>query len=144
MANFVYGGDLASTRYTAGTPAWNQALQSDLSSGYLTQGQYDWATQNPGMAIPIQAGAPTTQQSSWTSFWGGISDTANILFTGYARAQQMEYQRNLLEQNLEMRRLQIQGGLPYPAESGFGGLNVWTLLAFAGVALLVIMVLKKT
>lgn len=136
---YVYGAMLSSTRYDPGTAAWAQALQYDLSSGGITQAQYDWALKNPGMSIPVSVA--TTETSAWTSFWGGLSDTANVLFSSYAKYTQMEYQRNLLQQDVERRKLQLETGLPAPV--GYGGINVYTLAALAGVALLAMLLLKK-
>lgn len=135
----VSGYDLASSRYPYGTPAWSEALSLDLSQGLLTKAQYDWALQNPGMAIPINPPEP----SGWslTGIISGLTSTADVIMSAVLKREKMDYERDLLQLDIERRRQQLESGMP--GQVGFGGINMYTLVALAGVALLAMLLLKK-
>lgn len=140
MADYVSGADLASTRFPPGTSSWNEALQNDLSQGYLTKSQYDYALANPGAAIPISAGAPSTG-GGLGGIISTIGDAAENLLMFYSKKTQMEYERDLLQDDLARRKAQLQTGLQAPM--GFGGINVWTLVGVGGLVLAAIFLLKE-
>lgn len=134
-------GAVSYTSYTPGTTAWSSALEWDLSRGLISQAQYTYALQNPGMAVPSQIA--TTETSGWASFGKVIENTLNLAVSTWGKVTQMEYQKDMLQADIEARRLQIESGMPLTSPAGFGGINVWTLVAFGGIAVLAMILLKK-
>lgn len=139
----VFGGDLASTRYEAGTQAYADALQFDYESGLLTQDQYRTrATLQPGQVTPTMEGAEPT--SAWTTFFEGIGSAATQLFSGYTKLQTMENQQTMLKLDVERQRLAMARGMIGEGEvPSYGGINVYTLAMFAGIGLFALILLKK-
>lgn len=138
-ATTVSGRDLASSRYPYGTPAWSEALSLDLSQGLLTTAQYNWALQNPGMAIPINPPEP----SGWSlqGIISGLTSTADVVMSAVLKREKMDYERDLLQLDVARRRQQLEAGTL--GQIGYGGINMYTLIALAGVALLAMLILKK-
>lgn len=141
----VFGGDLASTRYEPGTQAYTDALNYDYQSGMLTQDQYRArAGLTPGGVVTPEMSGYIEPTSAWSSFWEGLGSAGTQLLSGYSKYQLMENQQRMMDLQVENQRRQMIGGMMGEgATPSYGGLNVYTLLMFGGIAFLAMMLLKK-
>lgn len=138
----IVGGKALYPAYTPGTQEWVNAVKKDYERGLVSfeqmstlfTGKVDPAT---GALLPAQPGV----LGGILSFIGSAGDIALSAWTKLERIDaekaRQEYQLELAKYNL------VHGMAGETGVAGYGGLNVYTLAAFAGLGLLAMLLLKK-
>lgn len=135
-------GSLLYPAYAPGTQAYISAVQTDWERGLLTEQQMHGLLR--GYADPKTGALVKPQPSAWTTFFSGLSGTMNVLGTTYNKLTQLELQKAQKEFQLQAAKNSLVGGLAGEGfVPGFGGINVYTLMALGGVILAALFLLKK-
>lgn len=138
-----FSAQLSYPAYTAGTQAYVNAVRIDYERNLITSDQAISLLQ--GYTDPATGKLIAPQPSGWTTFFSSLTGAVGVLGTAYNRMSQLELQKaqNELRILQEKRNLTTgmfgEGSLP-----GFGGINMFTLLAIGGVVLAAMFLLKKT
>lgn len=135
-------GKVAYPAYTPGTQPWVNAVKMDFERGLISfdqmstlfAGKVDPGT---GALLPPTPGV----LGGILSFIGSAGEIAISAWSKLERLDaekaRQEYQLKLAEYNL------VHGMAGETGVAGYGGLNIYTLAAFAGLGLLAMLLLKK-
>lgn len=93
-----------------------------------------------GMTREESAARAAAQPSGWT----GVGDAIGVLFSTAAGFLQLDAQKKKQELQAQLAKQQIAAGTTGISGQQYGGLNIMTLIAFAGVGILAILLLKKS
>lgn len=73
-----------------------------------------------------------------------LGSTAEILMSGYTKYTLMENQQEMLKLDVERQRLALARGMIGEGEvPSYGGINLYTIILFAGIGLFAMMMLRK-
>lgn len=135
----VISGKVTYASYTPGTTAFATAVENDYWAGLITLSQRESLLYGPG-SVP----KPAAVSTRWWPTLAELGNAANIAISSWAKYSQIEYQEELKKFQLEQARFNLARGMMGEAEvNGYGGLNIWTLVMFGGVAALALFLLKK-
>lgn len=132
-------GAMTSTAYTKGTQAWIDAVVWDYEHDLITAVQMQemlagWSDPKTGEALP--------------SFWGGlttgVNDALKNLSSLYLKYSQIELQREMASAQIQAAKNSLATGIAGEGFTrGYGGINMWTLVAIGGVAVAALLLLKS-
>lgn len=139
----VLSGNATYPMYTTGTQAWVNAVKADYERGLIT---FDQLSQLYAGKVDPKTGALIPQApGTFANILSGLGSIGNILLSAWSKKELMELEQAKQEYQLELAKYNIVHGMAGEAGvTGYGGLNVYTLAAFAGIGLLALLLLKKS
>lgn len=136
-------GNVTYTMYAVGSQAWVDAVKADYGRGLLDATQL--ASLFKGVVDPA-SGKLVPQTSGWLgNIFTGIGSAGDVLLSSYAKFMQLDLQKAQAEYQMELAKYNVVSGMAGEGGvRGYGGLNIFTLAALAGVGLLAMILLKKS
>ena len=132
-------GYMTSTSYTKGTQSWIDAVKYDYEHDLITAAQMDsmltgYADPKTGKALP----------SMWGSVSSGVGDALSNLASMYLKYSQIEVQREMASAQIQAAKNSLATGIAGEGFTrGYGGINMFTLLAIGGVVVAAVLLLKN-
>lgn len=80
---------------------------------------------------------------SGPSIWESLSEGLSVAGKGYAQWLKLDAQAESNKLNAELARMRIQQGMSGGVGPAMGGLNWLTILAFGGVGILIVLMLRS-
>lgn len=138
-----FSGQLLYPSYSPGTQAYINAVKTDYERNLISPEQMHALL--AGYADPITGAMVKQQPSGWSAFFTGLTGAVGVLGTTYNKLSQLELQKAQNEYRLQAAKNTLATGLAGEGlVPGFGGINVFTLIALGVVILAAMFLLKKT
>lgn len=83
------------------------------------------------------------EEPTGPSFWDNLSDALGVGAKAAGKFLSLDAQREANKLQAELARMRIQQGMTGAVGPSMGGLNWLTILAFGGVGILVVLMLRK-
>ncbi len=131
--------------YTYGSQAWANAVKADFDMKLIDYGTY--SSLLAGVTDPLTGKlVPKTPDAGWLgNILSGVGAAGDSVLSMYAKLMQLDMQKAQAEYQMQLAKYNVVSGMAGEGQQrGYGGLNIFTLAAFAGVGLLAMILLKKS